>query len=433
MSITQVYVGGVINIAEFWQGLTLAYFSLEDSSPNMGLYICRTKLGHLFVAVMGGPHLSALLMSRGDSKIRGTYLRFTELTRHVVNFLASKNVSTGLLFSALTTYVDSSLSERHRRHVIGTQKVFKALDLPRTVGTLWWPTKIRALRHLRLDSDGFVESLLRIIRLRGTEVAMAIFAIAPFRLADQVYLVWLDLWFERLGEDKFVTFICNSVACRFHDAAFTVWLDLWFDRLGKDMFVTFICGSVACRFNDDAFTVWLDLWFERLGKDMFVTFICDSVACRFHDAAFTVWLDLWFDRLGKQKFVTFVGSSVSCRFNVASFASFLDDLAVLHNVKQKLPLQRMHRKKSGSWLTSLITQTKSELLDSKLFQERILTILRTPELDKYSISAILLTANVWLALDAEGFASMLETHSAPLLENYSNNPPFCRKRKRTTP
>ena len=211
------------------------YFSLEESSLNVGLYMCRTKLGNLFVAVMGGPHLSALLMSRGDSKIRGTYLRFTELTRHVVNFLASKNVNTGLLFSALTTYVDRSLSERHRRHVIGTQKVFKALDLPLTVGTLWWPTKIRALRHLRLDSDGFVESLLRIIRLRGTEVAMAIFAIAPFRLADQVYLVWLDLWFERLGKDMFVTFICGSVACRFHDDAFTVWLDLWFERLGKDM------------------------------------------------------------------------------------------------------------------------------------------------------------------------------------------------------
>jgi len=48
-----------------------------------------------------------------------------------------------------------------------------------------------------------------------------------------------------LGEDKFVTFICNSVAVRLKEPAFTASLNRWLDVLGEDKFVTFVCGSVT--------------------------------------------------------------------------------------------------------------------------------------------------------------------------------------------
>ena len=70
-----------------------------------------------------------------------------------------------------------------------------------------------------------------------------------------------------LGKDKFVTFICNSVAARLQDPAFTDSLDNWLKVLGKDKFVTFICNGVAKRLMEPAFTASWNRWLEAKKKN----------------------------------------------------------------------------------------------------------------------------------------------------------------------
>ena len=84
----------------------------------------------------------------------------------------------------------------------------------------------------------------------------------------------LMVWFNRLGPDGFVTFMCDGVAARLVDPAFDerLWME-WFHRLGPDGFVTFMCDGVAARLVDPAFDARLMVWFHILGPDGFVTFI----------------------------------------------------------------------------------------------------------------------------------------------------------------
>ena len=77
----------------------------------------------------------------------------------------------------------------------------------------------------------------------------------------------------------------SQVFSRLGDAAFTDLLEHWRTLLGDDRFVTFICDGVACRLGEKAFADLLEHWHTLLGDDRFVTFICDSVACRLGEKA----------------------------------------------------------------------------------------------------------------------------------------------------
>ena len=65
----------------------------------------------------------------------------------------------------------------------------------------------------------------------------------------------------------------NSVATRIDDPKFEDKLNLWFDKLGKDKFPTFMSNSVATRIDDPKFEDKLNLWFEKVTKDEFVTIV----------------------------------------------------------------------------------------------------------------------------------------------------------------
>ncbi len=96
---------------------------------------------------------------------------------------------------------------------------------------------------------------------------------------DQLQLLQrLDEWYGRLGKDKFVTFMCDSVASRLHDDAFIDRLDEWYGRLGKDKFVTCIFG-IGSRLENSDFRSVAERWIEKLGKDVF----CGI----FHSTSFT--------------------------------------------------------------------------------------------------------------------------------------------------
>jgi hypothetical protein len=84
--------------------------------------------------------------------------------------------------------------------------------------------------------------------------------------------------FDKLGKDKFCTFMCHYVASCLGEKPFKNRLEYWFDKLGKDKFCTFMCDCVTSHLGKKPFKNKLEYWFDKLGKDEFCTFMCGGVA-----------------------------------------------------------------------------------------------------------------------------------------------------------
>jgi hypothetical protein len=126
--------------------------------------------------------------------------------------------------------------------------------------------------------------------------------------------------YDRLGADRFVTFMCDGVASALtgvNSTAFQQLLMAWYDRLGPKRFTTFMCNSVASALNGEhaaTFQERLMVWFTRLGADRFTTFMCGGVASALvgeHAETFQERLIAWFTRLGDKRFTTFMCDSVA--------------------------------------------------------------------------------------------------------------------------
>ena len=134
---------------------------------------------------------------------------------------------------------------------------------------------------------------------------------------------------EVLGDDRFVTFICDSVAARLGDAGFVEALERWCGALGDDRFVTFIKSSVAARLGVPGFVVALEHWRGVLGDDTFVTFVSrNSVASRVLDDEF---MDLVVDlmvELGQDETITLLVNGVASRLE-ASYHRVISELIAL--------------------------------------------------------------------------------------------------------
>jgi hypothetical protein len=131
------------------------------------------------------------------------------------------------------------------------------------------------------------------------------------------YATNLIHWYTVLGEAKFVSFMCDSVAARLGDPDFTDILEKWRSILGDTKFVTFLSDSVTARLGDQDFTDILEKWRSILGDSRFATIIGNSVAARLGDPNFTNFLDTWFKVIDTQAFITlFSRNGVSVRYQV---------------------------------------------------------------------------------------------------------------------
>jgi hypothetical protein len=196
-----------------------------------------------------------------------------------------------------------------------------------------WPTKISHFRDAPYDNDEFDAQLTELLaygldpaQLRSV-MSRSLFNRPLQRGAREA----LKLWFEVLGAEKFVTFMCDGVASALASpnfAAFEGRLRYWLEVLGAKGFVTFMCGSVAAALASPDFASFearLRYWLEVLGAKGFVTFMCDGVASALASpnfAAFEGRLRYWLEVLGAKKFATFMCNSVAAALASPNFASF---------------------------------------------------------------------------------------------------------------
>jgi hypothetical protein len=77
-------------------------------------------------------------------------------------------------------------------------------------------------------------------------------------------------WLGALGAEKFVTWMCDSLAVRLLNPDFDERLRYWMDELGAELFVKFMCNSLAARLGDEDFDERLHVlccWTERGFED----------------------------------------------------------------------------------------------------------------------------------------------------------------------
>jgi len=127
----------------------------------------------------------------------------------------------------------------------------------------------------------------------------------------------LERWYDKLG-DKFVTFMCGSVASRLGEPAFIKAATRWSVELG-DKFATFMCGSVASRLGEPNFEATLERLFEVLATSGDVKGSCfasifgrGSFVKRISDPAFEDRIiELFVEQLGRspQSLVTYLGKN----------------------------------------------------------------------------------------------------------------------------
>jgi hypothetical protein len=135
------------------------------------------------------------------------------------------------------------------------------------------------LRHVNAHMPAIQTQLNKWRDDYGMKVVWSILLNGDIYLDTMRHKERLEYWLSKLGPDRFVTFICDSGACRLLNDQFHERLEYWLSKLGPDRFVTFICGSGACRLLNDQFHERLEYWLSKMGPDRFVTFISDSGAC----------------------------------------------------------------------------------------------------------------------------------------------------------
>jgi hypothetical protein len=95
-------------------------------------------------------------------------------------------------------------------------------------------------------------------------------------------------------------------------------------ELGEERFVTFMCDGVAKRLLNNDFHTRMTWWLGDLGVERFVTFMGNGVAMRLLSRQFNTFLNVCRRKLHIKKFVSLIGNGqMVARFRVlGDFVSF---------------------------------------------------------------------------------------------------------------
>ena len=233
------------------------------------------------------------------------------LFRETYRVLGYLNEHPSATVDDLKSGMDAEWAAIRKKRMEGCDK----LGIPHKDG--WLPKDLRHLRYGTWGSPAFVDAFVRVKDAVDATTWSKLLKMSAYKHMCADYATTLIHWYSILGDDRFTTFMRDSVAARLGEPDFTALLEQWRTVLGDDRFVTFICDSVACRLGEAAFTDQVEHWRTLLGDDRFVTFICGSVACRLGEAAFTDWLNTWLSCMPVQAFVALLSKNgIDARYQV---------------------------------------------------------------------------------------------------------------------
>ncbi|KAG5186603.1 hypothetical protein JKP88DRAFT_254477 [Tribonema minus] len=318
-SIPFVYIAGRTCQAAFERMITLGFISRMEELSSLGVTLCEAG-DFCFAAIEGRPHPSHHLVTGREVSVTGIFEETIAMINGVVSCCASGDLSPGNTSRCLIAAMsidEEELAVRMRGREYRTHLLYSS-------SSGRFPLRDIHLRNVKAHLPE-VRATLSKWAERGINTLMSILRSGNIYLDLPAYNSTLDVWFERLGAARFVTFMCNGIAARLLNPLFAARLEIWFERLGAARFVTFMCDSIAPRLLDPLFAARLEIWFERLGAAArFVTFMCDSIAARLLDPLFAACLDIWIERLGAARFVTFMCGGVAARLLDPLFSACLD-------------------------------------------------------------------------------------------------------------
>jgi hypothetical protein len=232
-----VYIAGEL-CSDAWNSGGDQFTWQRAVSAKLGVHLYKTKSDGCDVVVMEGhPHPSAAMVS-GNEPLAVTADK-TALC--IVKALTSSH-AVEITESAIISLLDSQTKMRLKR-----AKEFMAdckLDDAATA-TGWWPDNLRHWRHSAFDLSAFWLQCAMLLTIFGpcNGVLTCVMGMHVFnRLVTPDVLERFKQWYDRLGQKRFTTFMCNSVASGLageHAATFQERLMVWFDRLGDKRFTTF--------------------------------------------------------------------------------------------------------------------------------------------------------------------------------------------------
>jgi hypothetical protein len=185
-----------------------------------------------FTVILGGDHPSAYMMARGNAEARqrhkDTWRVAEAMRRH-----AHTNIED------LLAAIDKEISERHRR----AADAHRRLGIPSTAGWLE-----PAYAHLR--SVNWAESFDAFKTMHAAMPSKTFLYVLKFHVNAHMsndYASKVVGFYDKLGNDNFVTWMNDGVAARLMDDPFNERMMEWRTLLGNDKFVPWMVGGVAAR------------------------------------------------------------------------------------------------------------------------------------------------------------------------------------------
>jgi hypothetical protein len=294
-----IWAGETVNLAREWLA-ELGIVRRMHGEAEFATPWCRVVTTDRFVSVEDAVHPSAHLQAGGEEAARCLF-------QDTYACLEALRCAPHADADALLVTMGEAAGAR-RAAMVGA---LDALGIPHDGG--WLDVNVRHLRLVTNWSNPELLASLKRLKESMSDSFVDVLCFAPACHLNVEFVKRMLKWRNLLGSDKFVTFMCDSVASKLLDDAFNARMLEWRDLLGSDKFVTFMCNGVASKLLDDAFNARMLEWRDLLGSDKFVTFMCNGVASKLLDDAFNARMLEWRDLLGSDKFVTFMYGGVASK------------------------------------------------------------------------------------------------------------------------